>query len=165
MYLYPISAKFLWRKTLFYPKIFFWWLKTCFTWRRMLENSFCDWYTKDCQYLDTEKVFWKQESYTIGHVNLQFLLALTSFASHYHIQDALANCINNITCGPWEIAQAGSQTVTNTRNKYHYPTFWSQMELIDLEVAGFLLYELRITWQRKGKHQEHKTLIADSVHL
>lgn len=39
------------------------------------------------------------------------------------------------------------------------------MELIDLEVAGFLLCELRITWQKKAKHQEHKTLIADSVHL
>lgn len=104
---------------------------------RMLRNAFWDWNIQDCHCPDTQNVFCRQKPYNIGHVNLWFVLVLTVFASHYHKKHAVENCINNITCGPREITQAGSQTVINTRNKHRYPAFWSQMELIYLEVAGF----------------------------
>lgn len=79
---------------------------------------------------NTENVFYKQEPYKIGHINLWFVLVLTGFASHYRTEDALENNTSNITSGPRETVQGDLQTVTNTRNKYS-PAFWSQMELTD----------------------------------
>lgn len=100
----------------------------------------------------------------MGHVHLWFVLLLTFLHLITMHRMLLANCTANIICIPGEIAQAGSQTVINTKNKYHYPAFWSQMELIDLQLAGFYCMSQE-SHDRKRLNVRSTKLIADTLNL
>lgn len=100
----------------------------------------------------------------MGHVYVWFVLLLNFLHIITMHRMPLANCTTNIICIPGEIAQAGSQTVTNTKNKYHYPAFWSQMELTDLEVAGFYCMSQESHDKERLNIRSIK-IIADTMHL
>lgn len=126
----------------------------------MLGNSFCDWYMQDCP--DIQNVFYGQEPYSIGHVNLLILYLYWLILHVITIYSML-----------WQTAQTISLVVPEKLLKQAH-RHQEQIPLSSILVPNdthrswngrFLQYKLKITWQGKAKRQEHKTLIADFVHL